>query len=144
MALSGMGVGKTTLPALAPAPPPPPEEPGAGVVDEPARDVPPTAVLALEEMPVVVLVSTFALEPAVEPADSAELVVTVEAPDAVLRLPAASADVEEAGEETPFVAEGVNKALPAEAAPPAPAPEEEPAVFDDEAEDDALVAEDWM
>ncbi len=48
----------------------------------------------------------------------------------VLVLAEASAEVDDAADETPHVKDGVNSALPGEADAPAPAPEDEPAVFD--------------
>jgi hypothetical protein len=143
IALRGMGVGTVRPLALFPAPPPPPPvDPGAGVVDEPARDVPPTDVLALPEIPVPPFAITFVLEPARELAERAELDVTVEAPNVVLWFPADRDDVEDALEETPFVADAVNNALPVDDAAPEPAPDDEPAVLDAVDEDEALVADD--
>jgi hypothetical protein len=91
---------------------------------------------------VLVLVNTLVLVVAVDDDDSAEVEATFAAD--VLVLPDDSAEVEEAGEETPVVEEAVKSALPGDAVAPAPAPEDEPAVFDAVAVDELLVEEAWM
>ena len=76
--------------------------------------------------------STVALELALEACESADVELTVEVPVATLVLLEVSADMLDAGAETPVVGLGVSKALPLEllAAAPLPAPDEDPAVFD--------------
>jgi hypothetical protein len=117
------------------------------MLDVAEREVPLTDVFALEEMllDVLAVVNTLVLVVAVDDDDSAEVEFTLEA-DAVvvLVLPGASAEVEEAAEETPVVAEAVKSALPGDAVTPVPAPEDEPAVFDTVAVDELLVEEAWM
>jgi hypothetical protein len=108
--------------------------------------VPAKEVVAVEEMFVDVLVldKTLALVSALDEVESGDVELTLEAADVVLILLETSADVEEADEETPAVAEGLNSALPGEATTPDPAPEEEPAVFETGVEDTPLDKEDWM
>jgi len=122
------------------------EDPSAALFVDDGRDVPPKDVVALEEtlLAVLALDRTVAVDAAVEEGDSGEVELTLEVAGVVLVLVAVNADVEEASDETPVVEEGVRSALPGVAVTPAPAPEEEPAVFDAVAEDEALVAEDWM
>lgn len=114
------------------------------VVDE--RVVPPKDVVALEEtlLEVLALDRTVALLAAVEDGERAEVEATLEAADVVLTLLDASAEVVEAGAETPAVEEGDKSALPGEAATPDPAPDDDPAVVDAVAADELLVEEDWM
>jgi hypothetical protein len=142
--LSGTGVARLVeLVALAA---PPPEDPPPEPFVEVERVVPPSEVLALEEMLDVVLVleRTVCVEVDVEDGASAEVDAELEVVAVVvLTFPGARAEVDDAEAETPVVEEGVNSALPAEATTPDPAPEDEPAVFDTGA--DALpVAEDWI
>ena len=144
-ALSGTGVG--TVAAL-PAPPPPAEDCAEAVMD-PARVVPVREVLALEEMPVDVdvLVKTLVVEVEVEDAESADVEVTGEIADvALLVFPLARGDIAEVGSETVAEADGVSRAFPVEVLAPAPAPDEDPAVFDPppDDDDDPLVNADWM
>jgi hypothetical protein len=137
-AFSGTGVWIT----VAPVPVDPP-----AVLDVAEREVPLADVFALEEMllEVLVLVNTLVLVVEVDDDDSADVEFAFEADDVVVPVvPAASAEVEEAGEERPAVAEAVNSALPGDAVTPAPAPEDEPAVFDVAVEDELLLEEDWM
>ena len=114
------------------------------MLEVPGRVVPLSDVLALEDMPVLLPLaeSTPVTVLDVEEAESAEVEFTVDAPRVLLRLPEASAEVEEAGEETPAVDEAVRSALPGDAVAPDPAPEEDPAVFDVVDADELLVNED--
>lgn len=119
-------------------PPPPPEE--AAPVD---REVPLTEVLALDEMLLVlVLDSTFDLALAVEEGDSAENEFTLDRGDELPTLAAASAEVEDAEDAVLLEDEGVNSEFPVEADPPAPAAEDEPAVFDVATEEELPLNED--
>jgi hypothetical protein len=124
------------LPPLLPDP--------AAVLEDAEREVPLTEVVALEEMLLVVLVfeSTVALVLALEDGDSAEVEATLEAADVVLTFAEANAEVDDAGDETPAVEDGVSSALPGDGVAPAPAPDDEPAVFDAIAEEELLVKED--
>jgi hypothetical protein len=93
--------------------------------------VPPRDVVALEEMLVVVLVldSTVALELAVDDGESAEVGLNIDA--VVLWFREASAEVAAAGDDTADdAADAVSSAFPPLADPPAPAPDDDPAVFD--------------
>lgn len=107
---------------------PPPEEP---LLDELARDVPLSDVVALDDVPVLVLTleSTVELVPDVEEVESAELPFTLDVAGVELVLPDDNAEVEEVVEETPLVADAVSNDV-VEPVEPCPAPEEEPAVFD--------------
>jgi hypothetical protein len=127
-ALNGTGVG--TVGALEEVPLLPPED--AAVVE---REVPFKEVFALDETfeDVLVLVSTLLEELAVEAVDSAELELTDVRAVVVLLLLEASvetADVELVGSDEFAPPVGVSSALPDEVVAPAPAPEDEPAVFD--------------
>ena len=128
-ALSGTGLARpvVVLPVLEP----PPEAP---VAELPVlvRVGPLADVFALEEIVLLVLAELSAV--ALEVEESAEDPLTAELPKLVLTLLEESAELAEAGALTPEVAEAVSSALPAEAVPPAPAPDEEPAVFDPPAE----------
>ena len=139
-ALSGTGVERApTLPAF--------DEPPPELPDADARVVPASEVLALEEILDVVLVleRTVCVEVEVEEGASADVDAALGmAAVAVLMFPEARAEVDEAGVETPVVEEGVKRELPAEAAAPDPAPEDEPAVFDTGVVDALPVNEDWM
>jgi hypothetical protein len=129
---------ETAAPLLPlPPPPPPPDEPAEDVPVE--RDVPLTEVFALDEMllPVLVLDSTVELALAVEEGDSAEFELLFDIPSAVPVLAEASADVE-AADEIALPEDGVNNALPGEADAPAPAPDDDPAVFDTAVEEELL------
>ena len=84
------------------------------------------------------------VEAVVEVVESGDVELTLEAAVVVLTLADESADVDAAEEETPAVEDGVRSALPGDAVVPAPAPEDEPAVFDATAADELLVEEDWM
>ena len=113
---------------LLPEPPPPPAAvPSAAVVPEPAREVPLGAVVALEEM--LPLVLEIAPGFVLFDDDKAELELTAEGLDAVPRLPEFSTEVDEAGVETPVLLVDFSSDA-AEAAPPAPAPEDEPPVLE--------------
>jgi hypothetical protein len=144
IALKGTGV-ETTVPLLLLLPPPPPPPPPP--LEEPvfdARVVPLVEVLALDEMLLVVLESTLLLVLDVEADESAEPVLTLESADGVLRLAEESAEVEDAGDERPPEVEGVNRELPEALEARAPAPEDEPAVFDAAPEEALPAGEDWM
>jgi hypothetical protein len=141
-ALSGTGMESVGLPVLEPPPEPPPEPDEALTA---GRVVPLREVFALEEMPVEVLVldKTVLLELVVEAGDSAELDLTVDAFNAVLCFAEASAEVEDAGDdETPVTEVGDSSAVPDDAEPPAPAPEDDPAVFEAMAAGAVLIEED--
>jgi hypothetical protein len=131
-ALSGTGVDDAVLLVLLPPPPPPPPLP---LLDElpvdVGRDVPDVEVVALDDVPVFVLVvdSTVEFAPAVDPVDSAELEFTLPVADPLLVFPDASADVVDAVEPTPLAAVGVS--FDVVAAPlPDPAPDDDPCVAD--------------
>jgi hypothetical protein len=104
-------------------------------------------VLALAEIPVplLVLVSTVAVEVAVEAGASADVELTLDAADIDVLFAAASDDVEDAAEIVALV-EGVSSEFPGEGVLPEPAPEDDPAVFDDDEveldDDDPVVP--WM
>jgi len=122
-----MGFGRGVVVPLE-APPPPPPVPSPAVVPEPERDVPLTAVFALEE----VLVDVEALESTVEldvdVVDNAEVEFTLEAPVVVAVLPGEIAEVLDAGVETPVVDDAVSIEAADVAPALAPAPLDEPAV----------------
>jgi hypothetical protein len=129
------------------------EAPSAALVVEDERVVPPSDVLALEEIPVEVLALARTVEvPAAPDAEvevagasaEVELAGAAAAADVVVRLAAVSAEVEDAGAATPAVEEGVNSALPALGAPPVPAPEEDPAVFEAVWVAVPLLSDDWI
>jgi hypothetical protein len=125
-ALNGTGVAKegllVELPELLL-----PEE----LFDEVPRDVPLSDVVALDEVPVLVLVleSSVELVPEVDDEESAELEFTLEAADVDVVLPADNADVEAVADETPLFSDADSKDA-VEAVVAAPAPDDEPAVFD--------------
>lgn len=127
-----------------------PEPPAAVVPEDPVdevedvRVVPLRDVLALEETLVEVLAldKTVVVDAAVAVGESGEVLLTLEAALVVLTLPDASAEVDAAEEEIPAVAEGVRRALPGEGVAPAPAPEDEPPVFEATAAEEPLVKED--
>ena len=103
-------------------------------------------VLALEEMAPVGDASGLVVAAALEDGDSAELADAEVRAVVVLLLGEASvdnADVEVVGSDGFAPEAGVNSALPDEALAPAPAPEDEPAVFDATA-DAVPVVEAWM
>ena len=104
--------------------PPPPDGDCVLVPDDAAREVPLTEVVALEEIPVLVLVRTVFV---VEDGDSAELELTLSAVDVALTPEDDSTDVEEAGLELEDV---LRSAFPALAAAPDPAPDDEPALLE--------------
>jgi hypothetical protein len=101
------------------------------LLDEVSRDVPLSDVVALDEVPVLVLAleSSVELVPAVEDDESAELEFTLDAAEVVVVLPADKADVDADADETPLFSDVVSSE-PADVLEPAPAPEDEPAVFD--------------
>ena len=106
----------------------PPPVPSPAVVPEPERDVPLTAVFALEEVLVDVPVLESTVEFAVDVVDKAEVEFTLEAPVVVVAALEVNAEVPDADAEMPDVAEAVN-IEEAEGAPAlAPAPLDEPAV----------------
>ena len=121
-------------------PPPPLDEP----LD--ARVVPVVEVLALDEiLPVVLAVeSTVVLAPVVEAGDSAALELTLDTAEVVLLFAGASAEVEDAGDESAPEVEGINNELPEEADDAAPAPEDDPAVFDAAGVEVLPDGVDWM
>lgn len=123
---------------------PPPADPSAALVVVDGREVPLKDVVALEEIPVDVLapLNTLVLEPEFEFSESADVEFTLEAAVAVLTFPEARADVEDTGAETPAVGEGDSKALPGEGALPAPAPDDDPAVFETGVDEAVPVKED--
>jgi hypothetical protein len=125
---------------------PAPEDAGTALLVVEARVVPAKDVVALEEMLLDVLAfdKTVEFAVAVEVGDNADVEATLDAAVVVLTFPETSADVVEAGAETPAVEEAINRALPDDAATPDPAPDEEPAVFDTGADDTPLVREDWI
>ena len=113
---------------LDPPPPPPPDELPVDV----DRDVPLTDVVALDDVPVLVLVvaSTPEVVPDVDAVDNAELEFTGDAADVDVVFPEDNADVDEAAEETPLDdEEGVSSDVLAPP-PPDPAPDDDPAVLD--------------
>jgi len=93
-------------------------------------------------LPVLVFDSTFDLALAVEEGDSAENESTLDRGDVLLVLAAASAEVDDAEDAMLLEDEGVSSEFPAEADPPAPAAEDEPAVFDVATEKELPVDED--
>ena len=120
-----------------PAPPAPDELVDAG------REVPLEDVFALAEMLVVELAfdSTVVRELAVEEGDSAEVVLAFVAVDVVLVLAEYGAEVE-AREEVRATEDGVNSVLVGEDDALAPAPEDDPAVFDVAGEEELPAKED--
>ncbi len=128
-ALSGTGLGEEAevllLPELLPELPPP------VVVPEPERDVPPCEVLALEEMLVLELVleSTVELADEVELEDNCDVELTLEVFEVGVVFAVLSAEEDEVDEEMPLLVVGCNNEVVAPL-PPAPAPEEEPAVLE--------------
>ena len=123
--------------------PDPPPLPPAAVVDA-LRVVPLAEVFALDEMlPVVLAVPSVVAEPdRLELLDRAEDPLTEELPIAVLTLEVDREELADAGELTPAVAEGDRRAFPVAVEPPAPAPEEEPAVLEPPAEEEELLVAD--
>lgn len=140
--LNGTGVCR----AVALDPPAAPEEPSLAFVVEDEREVPASDVVALEDtlLEVTAGVKTVELEAAVDAGDRAEVEVMGVVADVVAVALELSADVEEAGEETPAVEEGVNSAFPDDGVIPDPAPDDEPAVLAVVSEAVLLVKEDWM
>ena len=109
---------------LDPPPPPPPVD-----VD---RDVPLADVVALDDVPVLVLAvaSTPDVVPDVDDVDNAELEFTGDAAEVDVVLPDDNAEVDEAADETPLdEADGVSSDELAPP-PPDPAPDDDPAVAD--------------
>jgi hypothetical protein len=128
-ALSGTGVDPPPALLVLPLPPPPPEP---LPLVELARVVPLVDVVWPEDVPVLelVFVNTVELDPVVDALESAELGLTlVVVATPLLALAVDSAEVEALADETPFVDDAVNNELVAPP-PPAPAPDEDPAVFD--------------
>ena len=135
-----------------PPPPPPPEPlfdaPGAAVVPEPERVVPLVAVLALDEVleAVLTLPRTEELVWLFEALDRLDDVLTEERAELAEPFVVEEderAELEAAEVPTPVVEDGVRRLLPEDAVDPAPAPEEEPAVFDATAATVPLV-EPWI
>jgi hypothetical protein len=134
-ALSGTGFDTTVL--VLPEDPPPP------LLDDVGREVPLKEVFALDEMAPLVLAfdSTVEVEFAVEDGESAELELTL----FVLGVVTLNADVEAAGCDAALVMEdGVSCAFPADAPPPAPAPDDEPAELEAMAAAGELIDVAWM
>jgi hypothetical protein len=125
-ALNGTGVCSAELLLVLLDPPPPPPLP----VDV-GRDVPLVDVVALDDVPVLVLVveSTVELVPVVDEEDNAELEFTGDAADVDVVLPEANADVDDDAEETPLDDVGVSSDALAPP-PPDPAPDDDPAVLE--------------
>jgi len=104
----------------------PPDDDDEVVLVDAARDVPLTEVVALEEIPVLVLALLRTVFVA-DDGESAELEFTFSAVEVVLTPADDSADVEEAG----LVLEDVvSSAFPELAAAPDPAPDDDPALLD--------------
>ena len=130
-ALSGIGLEASAVaPLVVLLPPPPPPVPSPAVVPEPAREVPPAEVFALDEMfvDVLVLESTEAFE--VDVLDTAEVEFTFVAPVGEMELAEESAEVDDAVAGTPDVDDAVNIDVAVTAPALAPAPLDEPAVAD--------------
>ena len=113
------------------------------------RVVPFKDVFALDDTleDVAVLVSTFVAEPAIDDEESAELDCTgVKAVVALLLVEASveTAEVDVAGSDEFAPPEGVSNALPVAGVVPAPAPEDDPAVFDPPPDEDEAPKADWM
>lgn len=126
-ALSGTGLLAGVLAALLPEPPP--ELPLVDV--EPERVVPLVEVELLEEVPVELLrlESTVLFEAAVAELDSAEVALTLAVGEVVVAtLVLLNVVVGLDPDDTPLVAEGDSKELDV-LEPPAPAPEDDPAVL---------------
>jgi hypothetical protein len=119
-ALSGTGVETVEFVVLLP-----PDDDAVVPVDA-GREVPLTEVVALAEIPVLVL-ALARIVPVVEDGESAELEFTFSAVEVVLTPAEDSADVEEAGPELEDV---VSSAFPELAAAPDPAPDDEPALLE--------------
>ena len=100
----------------------------------------------LDEMLLAVLAlnSTVVLAPAVEEGDNAEFELTLDTADAVPALAEASAEFDDATDVRAPAEDGVSSALPEDADEPAPAPEDEPAVFDVGVEVELPAGTDWM
>jgi hypothetical protein len=110
-----------------------------------ARVVPANDVVALDDMLLdVPAVDNTVVVAAVEDGESADVDATLDATVVLPTLLAISADVVEAGVETPAVEEALKSALPDEATTPEPAPDEEPAVFKTGVDETPLVKEDWI
>jgi hypothetical protein len=128
-ALNGTGVASAglLLELLDPPPPPPPDELPVDV----DRVVPASDVVALDDVPVLVLVleSTVGLVPAVELVDNAELEFTLDVADVTPLFPADNAELDAVDDDTPLFSEDESSdVLPPP--PPAPAPDDDPAVLD--------------
>jgi len=129
--------------AAAVVPPPPPVGLGAAGRVAPFNDV-----FALEDTPPVApaLARTFVVEAAVD-GDSADVEAAGVRAEAVWLPPDGSADkadAEAGGRDALGPEDGVSSALPGDGAAPAPAPEDEPAVFGAAEAEDAPAREDWM
>ena len=92
--------------------------------DGAGRDVPFTDVVELEDVPVLVLVFDNTVEDGVS-VDAWFVLSAVE-----FTLAEDTADVDDAGAESVVLVDAVNSPFPELAAPPAPAPDDDPAVFD--------------
>ena len=69
---------------------------------------------------------------------------TFDTANALLVLAGANADLKDTADEIPPEEDGFNSALPEEADAPAPAPDDDPAVFDVALEEELPAREDWM
>ena len=101
------------------------------LLDEVPRDVPLSDVVALDDVPVLVLVleSSVELVPDVEDEESAEVGFTLDAAEVVVVLPDDRADVDAVADETPLVSE-VDRSDVVAAVELAPAPDDDPWVLD--------------
>jgi hypothetical protein len=115
-------------------------------VADPARLVPLSDVVALDEMFVEVLAveSVVAVVLLIDAVESAEVEFTLDAFVVVLGVLDVIAVVGALPEETPAVWLADSRLVPEEPAPPEPAPEDDPAVFEAVAPDVGLVCDDWM
>ncbi len=142
-ALSGTGVGAAgVLALLDPPPPPPPPDDDEDEVD--AREVPLSEVVALDEVVplVLALLSTVEVEFAVDEEDNADVESTLAVAGFELVVLFVTAVVPAPAVETPEVAVGVSSEFPGDGALPDPAPEDDPAVFEEVDPDVALVDDD--
>ena len=119
----------------------------AALVVAACRVVPLAEVLAAEDVPVDVLAldSILADELVLEVADNWELEFTLVVLDPLPTFAEARADVEaELVEAALLIDVGVSRALPEEAAPPAPAPDDDPALADATVVGAVLIDDAWI
>lgn len=141
-ALNGTGFDPEVLGAA-----PPCDEPGGAELDEDAgRDVPFNEVVALDDVPVLVLVlpRTVELELAVADGERADVWLLFREVELTLKLPAARGEVEDAGIALAEVVAAVSSAFPEFAVAPAPAPDDDPAVFDATVVGDVAIEDAWI